>query len=84
MNTSILEDFKVPVRIKLSALWTGVLFCYLYGDYFGLYVPGKVQGLLNGENMLSSPVKLFIAAFLLLMPALMVFLSLLLRPPLSK
>jgi hypothetical protein len=84
MINSSLEEFKVNVRFKLSALWTGVMFCYIYGDYFGLYVPGKVQGLLNGENMLSSPTKLFIAAFLLAIPALMIFLSLMLKPKLCK
>lgn len=84
MKKSGLEEFKVNVRLKLSALWTGVMFCYIYGDYFGLYVPGKVQGLLNGENMLSSPLKLFIAAFLLALPALMIFLTLMLKPKLCK
>lgn len=84
MKNSNLEEFKVNVRIKLSALWTGVMFCYIYGDYFGLYVPGKVQGLLNSENMLGSPIKLFIAAFLLAIPALMIFLSVMLRSKLCK
>ncbi len=49
-----LEDYKVPLRLKLSALWTGVMFLYIYGDYFELYVPQKVEGLLNGQNMLDS------------------------------
>lgn len=84
MKNSSLEEFKVNVRLKLSALWAGVMFCYIYGDYFGLYVPGKVQGLLNGENMLGSPMKLFIAAFLLALPALMIFLTVLLKPKLCK
>lgn len=67
-----LQDFKIDVKFKLSALWASVTFCYLYGDYFELYVPKKVEGLANGDNMLDSPMKLFIAAFLLLIPALMV------------
>jgi hypothetical protein len=25
------------------------MFCYVYGDYFGLYVPGKVEELLAGR-----------------------------------
>lgn len=32
-----LEDQKVNVKTKLSALWASVMFCYVYGDYFGLY-----------------------------------------------
>lgn len=79
-----LEDFKVNIRIKLSALWTAVMFCYIYGDYFELYVPRKVEGLLNGQNMLDTPEKLFVATFILTVPALMIFLSLMLSPNLTK
>lgn len=79
-----LEDFKVNIRIKLSALWTAVMFCYIYGDYFDLYVPKKVQGLLDGQNNLDTPLKLFTATFILIIPALMIFLSLVLSPKLTK
>lgn len=81
---SYLEEFKINVRIQLSALWTTVMFCYIYGDYFELYVPKKTEGLLNGQNMLDSPMKLFAATIILTIPALMIFLSLVLRPKLSK
>lgn len=81
---SQLENFKVNVRLKLSALWTAVMFCYIYGDYFELYVPGKTAGLISGDNMLSSPEKLFAATFILTIPALMIFLSLMLKPGLAK
>lgn len=79
-----LEDYKVPLRLKLSALWTGVMFLYIYGDYFELYVPGKTEGLFNGQNMLDSPMKLFLATFLLTIPALMIFLSLMLKPQTTR
>lgn len=79
-----LEDSKINIRIKLSALWTAVMFCYIYGDYFELYVPKKMEGLLNGQNMLDSPIKLFMATFILTVPALMIFLSLMLSPKLTK
>jgi hypothetical protein len=45
----MLEDAKVPIRLKLSALWAALMFCYVYGDYFGLYRPGQLQGMLRGE-----------------------------------
>ena len=80
MKKDDLQDIKINVKVKLAALWASVTFCYLYGDYFELYVPKKVEGLLNGDNMLDSPTKLFIAAFLLLIPSLMVCLSIILKP----
>ena len=45
-----LEDVRVPTRYKLSAMWTSVMFCYIYVDYFELYVPGKLQGMLEGKS----------------------------------
>ena len=44
-----LENANVNVRVKLAALWASVMFCYIYADYFGLYVPGKLQGMLEGK-----------------------------------
>ncbi|WP_143307487.1 DUF6326 family protein [Chitinophaga vietnamensis] len=79
-----LEDYKINIRIKLSALWTAIMFCYIYGDYFELYVPKKVEGLLNGQNMLDSPIKLLITTLILSVPALMIFLSLILTPKVTK
>ncbi|KIC02928.1 hypothetical protein OA88_06460 [Flavobacterium sp. JRM] len=84
INTSRFEDFKVNVRIKLSALWASVMFCYIYGDYFSLYVPNKIKGFISGENMLDSPIKLFAATILMVIPSLMIFLSILLKPKLAR
>tara|TARA_R110000868_G_scaffold22001_4_gene90776 strand:- start:5189 stop:5590 length:402 start_codon:yes stop_codon:yes gene_type:complete len=80
----MLENPKVNIKIKLSALWTSVLFCYVYGDYFELYVPKKVEGLVTGENILDSPIKLFIASFVLAIPAIMIALSILLKPKINR
>lgn len=72
------EDYKINIKLVLSALWTSEMFLYIYGDYFELYVPGKVEGLLSGENLLNTPHKLFLATFILVLPALMIFLSMML------
>lgn len=74
------EDFKINTKMLLSALWTSVIFLYIYGDYFELYVPGKVEGLLNGQNMLNTPYKLLFATISLALPSLMIFLSLMITP----
>ncbi len=83
-SASGFEDFKINVKIKLSLLWTSVTLCYLYGDYFELYVPQKTQGLVNGVNMLDTPMKLFAASLLLVIPALMVFLSVILKSSVNR
>lgn len=45
----MLEDIKVPVRLRLAGLWTSLMFCYVYGDYFGLFVPGQLRDMLAGN-----------------------------------
>ncbi|MEO9474101.1 MAG: DUF6326 family protein [Cyclobacteriaceae bacterium] len=80
----MLYNPKVNIKIKLSALWTSVIFCYLYGDYFELYVPEKVDSLMTGVNVLDSPTKLLIASIVLAIPSLMVALSILLNPKINR
>ena len=83
-NTYQLEDFKINVKFKLSALWASVMFCYIYGDYFSFYVPKKIDEFITGNTMLDSPYKLFAASILMVIPSLMVFLSLVLNPKANK
>jgi len=78
------ENVQINIKNKLSVLWTSVTLCYLYGDYFELYVPKKTQGLVDGTNLLDSPMKLFAASVLLAIPALMVFLSIILTPKINR
>ncbi|TXJ29456.1 MAG: hypothetical protein E6Q24_01415 [Chitinophagaceae bacterium] len=73
------EDFKINVKLMLSSFWASVMFLYIYGDYFELYVPEKVTGLLNGQNILNTPYKLLFATVVLTLPSLMIFLSLTLK-----
>ncbi len=80
----MLEEYEINVRIKLSLLWTSVMFCYVYGDYFELYVPGKVEDLLNGNNILDDPTKLLTAAIVLAIPAFMITLSSILPSSVSR
>ncbi|HYG02677.1 MAG TPA: DUF6326 family protein [Chryseosolibacter sp.] len=79
-----LEDFKINLKLKLSALWASVMFCYIYGDYFSFYVPNKIGTFISGETMLDSPEKLFAASVLMMIPSVMVFLSLALKPMINK
>jgi hypothetical protein len=79
-----LKNVEVNSNIKLAFLWTAVTFLYIYGDYFELYIPKKVAGLISGENLLDSPMKLFVASVLLAIPASMIALSILVKPSVNK
>ncbi len=86
MASAVLEDLKVHVRLKLSALWAALMFCYIYGDYFGLYVPGKLKGMLAGNGPIGpvSQGTLVTTSVLLAVPGVMVFLSLVLAPKVTR
>lgn len=46
---STLVDVPIDTKVQLSALWTATMFCYIYCDYFALYIPGKLEGMMRGE-----------------------------------
>jgi len=81
-----LDDSRIPTRLKLFALWTALMFCYVYGDYFQLYQPGKLQAMLNGRTDIGpvSQQALLSMSLVLAIPALMTFLSLVLPPPVCR
>ncbi len=80
----MLENPTVNIKIKLSTLWIATTFCYLYGDYFELYTPEKIDGMIAGDNVLGSPIALLIASLVMAIPPLMIVLSLTLKPIISK
>ncbi|MDE2279636.1 MAG: hypothetical protein KGK04_08675 [Xanthomonadaceae bacterium] len=89
MNTTTkqpLEHWRVPVQLKLAALWASVMSCYIYGDFLGLYRPGDIKGILAGEGLLgpTSQGSLLAVAILIAVPAVMIFLSLALPPRLTR
>jgi hypothetical protein len=82
-----LDDIKVHVKLKISALWVSVMFCYIYADYFGLYVPGALQRMLEGRMGPLGPTTqgvLFGTSLMMAIPSVMVFLSLALKPTLNR
>ena len=80
------ESSNVNVRIKISALWTSMLFVFVYVDLFSLYRPdfradveaGTVGGFTVNQSFL-----LATTAYVVI-PAVMVFLSLILRPRVNR
>lgn len=82
-----LSDIKIDVKLKLAALWTSVMFLYLYADYFELYVPGKLQGMMEGHVgpvMRATQGMLMGGAVMMAIPSVMIFLSVALRPRLNR
>lgn len=82
-----LDDFKVHVKLKISLLWITVMFCYLYADYFGLYVPGKLQTMLQGTMVPLGPTTqgvLLFTSVMMAIPSVMIFLSVALPARLSR
>jgi hypothetical protein len=80
------EPSNVNVRIKIAALWTSMLFVFAYVDLFSLYRPdfraeletGEVGGFtINQAFLLGTTVYVVI-------PSLMVFSALVLRPRVSR
>jgi hypothetical protein len=81
-----LEESKVNVRIKISALWASMLFVFVYVDLFSLYRPdfradieaGEIAGFTIGQGFLLG------TTVYILIPSLMVFLALVLRPRINR
>jgi hypothetical protein len=72
-----LEDLHVPIRVKLAAAWTSLMFLYVYVDLLGLYEPGVVDDILAGIvwQFDISQAWAFGALTLMAVPILMVVLS---------
>jgi len=84
---SVFDDIKIHVRLRLSAFWISVMFCYLYADYFGLYVPGALQRMLEGQMAPLGPTTqtvLLATSAMMAIPSLMIVLSLVLAPRLCR
>jgi hypothetical protein len=76
-----MEDVKINVKIKLSALWVAVTLCYLYGDVFGFFEPGIIEEIIAGapRGIQITQVTLLAMAISMAIPSVMVFLSLTLK-----
>jgi hypothetical protein len=80
-TTSILEDRKVNVKVKLALLWVALMFFYIYNDLFSLFQPGHVADLVEGHlaGVEFTQTVLVGAAVLMAFPSFMILLSLTLK-----
>jgi hypothetical protein len=76
-TTTTLEDQRIPVRAKLAAAWTSLMFFYIYVDYLHLYKPGVVDDILAGIvwEFDISQTFVVIALMLVAIPIFMILLS---------
>ena len=79
-SQSTLEDLRMPVRAKLAAAWTSVMFLYIYVDYLHLYKPGTIDDILDGVvyefDISQALLTIFLAS--VAVPGLMIVLSVIL------
>ncbi|KAA1418147.1 hypothetical protein FE697_020115 [Mumia zhuanghuii] len=75
--TTTLEDQPVPVRAKLAAAWTSLMFLYAYVDILNFFTPGVIEDILDGRVFEFDLSQTFSTAALTLMaiPIFMVVLS---------
>ena len=85
-KTTEKEDVKINVKMKLSALWIALMLLYIYADIFSLYRPGQLEEMISGRMgpFPATQGSLFVASILMVIPAVMVFLSLTLKPKINR
>lgn len=85
-TTRAISDLPIPVRVKLAGLWTSVLFCYVYGDFVGFFKTGKLERIMAGNGPFGpvSQESLLAVSAMMAVPCVMVGLSLILMPAVSR
>ena len=85
-RTTESEGVKINVRLKLSALWVALMLVYIYADILSLFKPGVLDEMAAGRMgpFPTTQGGLFTAAALMLIPAVMVALSIMLKPAANR
>ena len=80
-SSGTLEDVRVGVRPKISALWIAMLILFAYGDIFGFFKPGQIEEVMSGEisGIPITPGFLFAISVYIAIASVMIFLTLVLR-----
>jgi hypothetical protein len=85
-KTTEKQDMKINVKMKLSALWAALMFVYIYCDIYSLYRTGQLEKMMSGQMgpFQVTQGSLLAASILMIIPAVMVFLSLTLNPKVDR
>ncbi len=84
-SNSVFKDFPINVKLIISSLWVAVMFCYVYGDYIQIYVPGILADAMEVTAAKEGiEIEFFAIALLMSIPSLMIFLTLVLKPSINR
>jgi hypothetical protein len=85
-GSAFVEDAKIGIRLKISALWVVLLFLYAYGDIFGFFKPGQIEDVVSGEisGIEITGGFLFAVSVYVAIASVMIFLTLVLRPAAAR
>ena len=86
VRSRILEDVRIGVRLKISALWVAMLFLFAYGDIFGFFQPGHIEEVTAGGISGIEITQAFLLAIsvYIAIASVMVFLTLVLKPSVNR
>lgn len=85
-STKDLINKKVNTKIILCVLWIAVMFLYVYADIKTLFQPDIPEKIMSGElaGFTINETFLLLAAILMSIPVIMIFLSLILKPNINR
>ena len=85
-SSKSLTNYNVNIKIKLAALWTALMFLYIYADFFQLMTPNKLEKMINLQTPMgpTSPEILIIFSVILIIPSLMIISCIFLKSQLNK
>jgi hypothetical protein len=85
-SLNVLDDSAMSIKARISVLWGSATLLYLYGDVIAFYSPGGLQRMLDGKMgpWPVTPTLLLGVAILMSTPAVMVALTVLLTPVVSR
>ncbi len=85
-GSKVLKNTEIDIKHKLSALWLVYMMLYIYTDFYKLYMPGKIQEMLSGvmDGLEVTQVSLLVVAIITIIPAFMIFLSIVVRAKVSR
>jgi hypothetical protein len=85
-DSAILDNLRIGVRLKIAALWIAMLFLFAYGDIFGFFNTGRIEEVIGGKvsGMKITQGFLFAVSVYIAIASVMIFLTLVLTPKVSR